>query len=120
MLSSAYRLRGVRNLERVRRSKHVVRGPRLTLRVVQRGDDGPPRIAIAVGRRVSRRAVDRNQITRWLREGVRTVLPQLRGGVDLYFSATATTSTYSFAVCQGEVRSLLERARFLSPTPPPP
>lgn len=120
MLASAYRLRGVRNLERVRRSKHVIRGPRLILRLVQRSDAGPPRIAIAVGRRVSRRAVDRNQVTRWLREGVRTVVPLLHGGVDLYFSATAATNTYSFATCQGDVRSLLERARLLFRTPPSP
>lgn len=113
MLPAPYRLRGKRNLRRAQVSSHVVRTRQLALRLVHRGDAGVPRISIAVGRRVSPRAVERNRITRWLREGLRTLLPRMRPGVDLRISATGPSAAYSYDQCVTEVEQLLQKASLL-------
>lgn len=113
MLPAPHRLRGKRSLQRVQFSPHVFRIRAVTLRMVRRGDEEPARISIAVSRRVSTRAVERNTITRWLREAVRALLPRLRPGVDLRFSATAPAAHYSYQECVAGVETLLAKARLL-------
>lgn len=118
MLPAAYRLRGVRAHVRVQRSGVVARTPRLALRMIHRRGGGGPRIALAVGRRVSTRAVDRNLLMRWLREAIRQELPQIRSAVDLRVSATASFSQYSFHQCHEDVRALFARARLFPRSSP--
>lgn len=110
MLPRVHRLRLARDLRRVQRQGAAFRNPRLTLRVVRRRDQLPPRIAVAVGRRVSVRATDRNKVTRWIREALRSELPKISSGTDLRFSATAAFAHYSFPQCVEDVRSLCKRA----------
>lgn len=113
MLPAPHRLRGKRSLQRVQFSSNVFRVRAVTLRVVRRGDEEPARISFAVSRRVSTRAIERNTITRWLREAVRMLLPRLRPGVDLRFSATAPAAHYSHQQCVADAETLLARARLL-------
>lgn len=113
MLPPRARLRGKQALERVQRSRAVVRSSLLTLRIVRRGDLRGPRVAIAVGRHVSTRAVDRNRVARWLREGMRQELPRLEDGVDLRISAAAPFARYSFPACADDLSTLLARARLV-------
>lgn len=113
MLAAKNRLRRSSDLARVQRSRAVFRNPRLTLKAFFRRDDQPPRIAVVVGRNVSRRAVDRNRVARWLREAVREELPRLVAGVDLRVAATAPFATYSFQQCGADVHELFLRARVL-------
>lgn len=113
MLPAPYRLRGKRNLRRAQTSSHVLRTRNLALRIVRRGDTSVPRIAIAVGRRVSSRAVERNRITRWLREAFRASLSRMRPGVDLRLSATGPSAAYSYEQCVQEVEQLLRKANLL-------
>ncbi len=91
----------------------AVRGPSLTLRLVRRTDRDPVRIAVVVSKRVSRRAVDRHQVTRWLREAARADLAALPSGVTVKVSATAPYASYSFPRCQVELHGLLQQARLL-------
>lgn len=113
MLSTSYRLRGKRAHDRVQRARPVVRGSHLTLRVVDRGDREPPRVAVAVGRHVSVRAVDRNTVTRRIRAALRHELPHVRRGVDLRFSASARAAAYSWEQVVSDVRDALTRAGLL-------
>ena len=117
MLPRAHRLRQKSDLLRVQRSRVVFGGPRLTLRVVLRGDAPPTRCVIAVGRHVSRSAVERNTVTRRMREALRGLLPNLVTGADLRFSATAPFSEYDLRRCEGDVRRLLALAGLLAPRP---
>lgn len=118
MLPAENRLRGTRAHLRVQRSPTVVRTPRLTIRVVNRGDGGVPRIALAVGRRVSTRAVKRNKVRRWLREAIRRELPQIHAAVDLRVSATGSFPQYSFDQCVEDVSALCARARLFPRSSP--
>ncbi len=113
MLAKKNRLRRSSDLARVQRSRAVFRNQRLTLKVFFRRDDQPPRIAVVVGRNVSRRAVDRNRVARWLREVVREELPRLVVGVDLRVAATVPFAGYSFQQCSVDIRELFMRARVL-------
>ncbi|TSC72301.1 MAG: ribonuclease P protein component [Parcubacteria group bacterium Gr01-1014_38] len=113
MLPAPYRLRGKRNFQRVQASPHVVRTKLLAMRIVRRNGGRTARVSIAVGRWVSKRAVDRNRITRWLRESVRILLPRLRSGVDLRLSATAPAAYYSYRQCVVGVETLLKKADLL-------
>lgn len=114
MLPKAHRLRGTAALLRVQRSRVVARTTRMTLRVVRRDNGGVPRVAIAVGRSVSRRAVDRNMVMRWMREALRRELPSMSSPVDLRLSATAPFSAYSYQRCTEDIRSVLRKAGLLA------
>lgn len=114
MLARRYRLHEKRSLARVRRRGAVVRGPLLTLHVARRGEGGVPKIAVVVGRRVSKRAVDRHRVARWIRESVRSELSHLPPKVDFIVSATAPNERYSFAAVFKEVLALLRRAGLLT------
>ena len=113
MLPAPYRLRGKQRLQRAQRSSHVVRTQQFSLRVVSRGDAGVPRISIAVGKRVSPHAVERNRITRWVREALRIVLSRIHPGVDLRISATGASSTYSYNQCVADIEQVLHKAKLL-------
>lgn len=113
MLPRTYRLHTKRDLLRARASRTVFRSPHLTLRVVQRTNGGPPRIAIAVSRRVSRQAVERNHVARRLREAVWREVPRLRPAVDLLFTPSAPAREYSWERTHQDVRALLQRAGLL-------
>lgn len=115
MLPRVHRLRRKSDLLRVQRSRVVFRSPRLTLRVVLRGDAHPSRCVIAVGRRVSKSAVERNTVTRRMREALRGLLPSLVTGADLRFSATVPFSEYDLRRCEKDVRRLLALAGLLTP-----
>lgn len=85
----------------------------LTLRVVHRHEGGPPRLAVAVGRRVSPRAVDRNRVARRLRAALQHELSSLTPGVDLLFVPTTPARAYTWEHVTRAVHALLERARVL-------
>lgn len=119
MLPRARRIRRKSDLLRVQRSRVVFRSPRLTLRVVLRGDAHPSRCVIAVGRRVSKSAVERNTVTRRMREALRSLLPSLGTGADLRFSATAPFPEYDLRRCEKDARHLLALAGLLASRPTP-
>lgn len=87
----------------------------LTGRFVRRSDVAPTRIAVVVGRRVSRRAVDRHRVARWLRAALQPHLAALRPGLDLTLTATAPFAAYSSPRCREEVARLLAQAHLLAP-----
>lgn len=110
MLPAAHRLRGKRAIRTTRQRGVVYHSPQFVLRVFRRGESGPPRVLVAVGRRVSTRAVDRNRVTRWIREALREELLSVRSGIDLSISATAPEREYRWRVVVAELRRLLTRA----------
>ena len=113
MLPRAHRIQKHSERTRLRQSPVVFRNGLLAVRVLRRGDGGEPRAVIAVGRQVSRRAVDRNRLTRWLRESLRRELPNVSPGVDMRFSVTGPFVRASSAQCAADTHALLARAGLL-------
>lgn len=86
----------------------VERGPLLVVRVRPNGL-GRDRWGFAVGKRLVKRAHDRNRARRRLREAALRVEP-VRGGRDIVVVAREGALTASLDALAGELRRLLERA----------
>lgn len=111
MLPKQHRLRRTREISRLYRSRHRARGDLFVLRYAVRGDNTPSRFAFVVSRRVSKKAVERNRLTRQARGCIARTLPQLRQGVDVLVIAEKSFSAYDRgAVCK-ELHRLLGVAR---------
>lgn len=81
-------------------------------------DDGaPPRLGLAVSRKVDRNAVGRNRIKRQLREQFRHLRPRLRPGAYVLVARPPAAVATAAALREG-LRSLLQRAGAL-PAPAP-
>jgi len=87
---------------------------------VYRHPSGPPRLGLAVGRRMGN-APRRNRIKRRLREVFRLSLPDLPRGVDMVVTARdSTAATCRFALLQEDFLATLGRALQRAPAPAPP
>jgi ribonuclease P protein component len=104
MLSAKHRFHGYGSLRRVYGRSQGVRGNLVSLRYAKRDQARPYRVAVVVGKKVSKSAVTRNRIRRRLYELVRTsdLVPQ---STDLVFTV------YSDSLAElpsGELRSLVD------------
>lgn len=109
-MERARRLRKGSEFDTVYQKGTVVSGPLLVLRHTPRpGEQG--RWGFAVGKRISRKAVERNLVRRRLREGAR-VLP-VAPGHDVVVTARARALGATFDELQTALRALLERAGLL-------
>ena len=72
------------------------------------------RIGFVVGKRISKRAVDRNYIKRLLSEAIRPALADLPGGFDIVISAKNQVMGSDLHILQHDVATLLRRAQLLA------
>jgi len=72
------------------------------------------RIGFVVGKRISKRAVDRNYIKRLLSEAIRPALADLPGGFDIIISAKNQVMGSDIHILQHDVATLLRRAQLLA------
>ena len=79
--------------------------------------EGPPRMGMAVSRKVDTRAVGRNRIKRILRQTTRHLLPQLAGG-DYVVVARPAAARASHAELAASLIRLLRKAGALPVSPP--
>lgn len=86
--------------------------PRLALHWL--ADDAPPRLGLAVSRKVDPNAVGRNRIKRVLRDGFRRLRPQLRGGAYVVVARGGAARADNAALRAAFVQ-LLHRAGALPP-----
>ena len=75
-------------------------------------DDAPPRLGLAVSRKVDPRAVGRNRIKRVLRDAFRALRPDLAGGRYVVVARPAAAAATSAALREAFVR-VLQRAGIL-------
>jgi ribonuclease P protein component len=81
-------------------------------------DDAPPRLGLAVSRKVDRRAVGRNRIKRLLRDEFRMLRARLPMGAYVIV-ARAGAATLDAAQLRAVFCSLLQRSGALPPSGPP-
>ncbi len=109
-MERARRLRKGGEFDTVYQKGTVVSGPLLVLRHWQSGE-GPSRWGFAVGKRISKKAVERNRLRRRLREAARllAVVP----GQDIVVTARGRALESSFGDIQGALAAALGRAGLL-------
>lgn len=106
------RLRRQKDIEACLREGKRYRHPLMTLYVRWRNGGGR-RIAFSVGRKVAKKATQRNKIKRWLREAYRTKRWAMKEGVDLFVIAQPEIAAANFQAVDAALTDLLVRAKVL-------
>ncbi len=73
------------------------------------------RFGFAVGIKISKKAVVRNKIKRWLREAIRKNLSEVKKGFDIVVGASPGIEDKDFHDIKRAVDKLLKRAKLLNP-----
>jgi len=78
-----------------------------------RVDSSEIKVGFSVGLKFSKKAVERNQVRRWLREAARENLGNIRPGVKIVFvlNPKAQLRELDIALLQEEVRDLLKKSK---------
>ncbi len=106
------RLHRQKDIEACLREGKRYRHPLMTLYVRWREGRGR-RIAFSVGRKVAKKATQRNKIKRWLREAYRTKRWAMKEGVDLFIIAQPGCAAANFQAVDAALTDLLVKARVL-------
>ncbi|MFN3421432.1 MAG: ribonuclease P protein component [Armatimonadota bacterium] len=106
------RLSRQKDIEACLREGKRYRHPLMTLYVRWREGSGR-RIAFSVGRKVAKKATQRNKIKRWLREAYRTKRWTMKEGVDLFVIAQPECAAANFQEVDRALTELLIRAKVL-------
>lgn len=108
MLRRANRLHFERDFLRVRKAGQSKRGQLFMLRYFVVLDGETSRFAFVVSKKVSKKAVERNKVTRWAREVVQKLLPSFKVSADIILSAQQTFPKYSFEGSVKEIEKLFK------------
>lgn len=106
------RLSHQKDIEACLREGKRYRHPLMTLYVRWRESSGR-RVAFSVGRKVAKKATQRNKIKRWLREAYRTKRWAMKEGVDLFIIAQPECAAANFQTVDRALTDLLIRAKVL-------
>jgi ribonuclease P protein component len=112
-LNRALRLRKSSEFQRVRQQGRSVTS-RLLILAWTANDVAQLRIGFVVGKRISKRAVDRNRLKRLLGEAIRPLLPDIAPGWDIVLSARKDTLAADLHMLEQDIPALLRRAKLLS------
>jgi ribonuclease P protein component len=94
------------DFERVLHQGRGMRGKTASVRVLDRGDDGPPRFGFAVSRRIGG-AVERNRVKRCWREVARSLGTDVRGGFDCVVIPRPEARTARFSACREDLWAIM-------------
>jgi len=115
-LKRALRLRKNRDFQRVRQQGHSTTSRLLVLAWIANELAGS-RIGFVVSKRISKHAVERNRIKRFLSEAIRPSLHELPIGWDIVLSARSSIVTADLDRLKQDVEMLLRKAQLLEPAP---
>jgi ribonuclease P protein component len=88
-------------------------GRTASIRVLDRGDGGPPRFGFAVSRKIGG-AVERNRVKRRWREVARNVGTSVRSGFDCVVIPRPDARTASFEACREDLRTAMRSLGLLA------
>lgn len=118
MLKRQYRLRKNRSFRYVYRRGRTAATALVSLAYVRTGPPDGLLIGFAVGKKVGKSVV-RNRVKRRMREACRSLLPRIRRGYWLVFSARTPAAEADFARIRADMANLLSRAKLLTGEDPP-
>lgn len=104
------RVRARADFDRIFASATRTASPMLAVHLLS--EEGPPRLGLAVSRKVDKRAVGRNRIKRTLRDAFRLLQPQLRPGSYVVVARPAAAQADNAAL-RAAFLGVLKRARAL-------
>jgi len=111
MLAAQYRFHGRRSMGLLFKQGRLVRGRSMGLKYVANPARQESRVAVVVGRKVTKIAPRRNRIRRRIFETVRVHWPELQAGYDLAFIVyDANLATASAPEVEAQVLGLLQKA----------
>ena len=111
MLAAQYRFHGRRSMGLLFKQGRLVRGRSMGLKYVANSARQESRVAVVVGRKVTKIAPRRNRIRRRIFETVRVHWPELLAGYDLAFIVyDANLATASAPEIEAQVLGLLQKA----------
>lgn len=114
MLPQHERLRHQQDFDQLRKHGKTYHQPQLRLVVLK--EDSDRRLAgFIVSKRISKKAVERNQLKRRLRAAYLALQPRLESGYLLLFIARPESSEAKYQDLQSVMSNLLQRARVLRP-----
>ncbi len=87
MLAKKHRLAGRNLLEEVKSKGTLYQSNSFGMIVLKQKETGPSRFAFIVSTKISKKAVDRNRITRRLREAVKENIGEISEGTNVLFLA---------------------------------
>lgn len=112
MLPQKNRLKKTKDFENVWHKGKIARESFLLLKFAKNNLD-ESRFGFAVGMKVSKKAVVRNKIKRWLREAIRTNLTNIKPGIDIIISAIPGTEKSNFAEIKEKTNKLLKKSELI-------
>ena len=114
MLDRSHRFHGLGSLNFAYKQGQTVRGRNVSLKFVRNSRRDTFRVAVVVGRKVSKSAVVRNRIRRRVYEALQAEAHSIRAPYDLLFTVFSDEiATAEFTDLQGQIRDLLIRANVL-------
>lgn len=111
-LQRAVRLRKNGDFLRVRRQGRSI-ASRLLILAWAPNDVAQLRVGFVISKRISKHAVTRNYIKRWLAEAMRPLLPQIGGEWDVVITARDAIREASFQAIISDLTTLLRKAQLL-------
>ena len=112
MLKAIYRLRKKTDFSRIYQKKRSYSSSFLWLKF-SLNDLSHSRVGVVVSRKVSKKAVERNQIKRRLRALVGDFLPLINSHYDLIITARPSILKKSYQEIAQDLKKLLQRAQLL-------
>lgn len=115
MLKKQYRLKRKGDIQLLFNKGKSLANPYLVLYMRKRENEGEPRIAFAVSKKLGN-AVERNRIKRLIREGVKPYVAQIDKRYDIIFVARIKIKGISLVDVERNITNLLNRAHLLNRT----
>lgn len=113
MLPKENRLVGKKNYDRVQMEGTVAQFSDFGIATFDKRDTSPTRFGFVVSTKVAKKAVDRNNVKRILREAIRHNLIDIKPGLDVVFLTKSSIVKKSTSILAKEVQNALRQLAIL-------
>lgn len=114
MLPKKYRLKHKKDFEAVFKQSKEVQYNGFVLRV-KFTQNPTSRFGIIISGKVVKRAVRRNKLRRQIYEIIRTLMPKLKGPIDVVFIVKSTPEKIDFITLQNIIKTLFRKLNLMIP-----
>lgn len=113
MLPKINRLKKEKDFRKILHKRESTREKFLILKILKNDSDNV-RVGISVSKKISKKAVLRNKIKRRLSACLKSKMPQIKKGLDLFLIALPGLETKNFSETEEMCEALLKKVKILS------